>query len=174
MPAALALRNEAIFGPTPLRVIPDISMDADAQTGMLIGLTQTFPNGTYYGQFKEGGTSLASPLLAGVIADTDQAAGVSEGFLNPTLYKAYSGPRCDQGHRAAGQPAAAAVIRVDYANTVRRLARLQREPAGHRLRGPGDVLRRHRQLCDAARHADDREGIRQPDRSRVSGAVVHR
>ncbi len=57
---------------------------------MLIGLTQTFPNGTYYDQFKEGGTSLASPLLAGVIADTDQAAGVSEGFLNPTLYKAYS------------------------------------------------------------------------------------
>ena len=45
---------------------PDISMDADAQTGMLIGATQTFPNGVRYGQFKEGGTSLASPLLAGV------------------------------------------------------------------------------------------------------------
>ena len=50
-------------------------MDADAQSGMLIGLTQTFPDGSYYDQFKEGGTSLASPLLAGVIADADQAAG---------------------------------------------------------------------------------------------------
>ena len=46
MPAALALRNEALFGPQPLRVVPDISMDADASTGMLIGLTQTFPDGT--------------------------------------------------------------------------------------------------------------------------------
>ena len=88
VPAALALRNQAIFGQIPLRVEPDISMDADPQTGLLIGLTQTFPDGTYYDQFKEGGTSLASPLLAGVIADTDQAAGSSLGFLNPVLYKA--------------------------------------------------------------------------------------
>ena len=87
VPAALALRNQNLFGPTPLRVIPDMSMDADASTGMLIGLTQTFPDGTVkYSQFKEGGTSLASPLLAGVVADADQAAGGSIGFLNPTLY----------------------------------------------------------------------------------------
>ena len=77
VPSALTLRNEAIFGPTPLRVEPDISMDADAQTGILIGLTQTYNAKTKYGQFKEGGTSLASPLLAGVIADTDQEAGAS-------------------------------------------------------------------------------------------------
>src|SRR5262249_46386184 len=83
VPPALALRNEAIFGPVPLRVEPDISMDGDAQSGMLIGLTETFPNGVHYGQFKEGGTSLASPLLAGVVADADQAAGVPLGFLNP-------------------------------------------------------------------------------------------
>jgi len=119
VPAALALRNAALFGPVPLRVIPDISMDADAQTGMLIGLTQTFPNGTYYSQFKEGGTSLASPLLAGVIADADQAAGVSLGFLNPTLYKV------DMQHPAAfndiltpASPHSAAVLLVDFANTV--------------------------------------------------------
>ncbi len=30
-------------------------MDGDPQTGMLIGLTQTLPNGTCYDQFKEGG-----------------------------------------------------------------------------------------------------------------------
>jgi subtilase family serine protease len=119
VPSALALRNEAIFGPTPLRVEPDISMDADAQTGMLIGLTQSFPDGTYYAQFKEGGTSLASPLLAGVVADTDQAAGVSLGFLNPTLYKAYSeSPSAFNDIVPPSSPDSAAVIRVDYANTV--------------------------------------------------------
>ena len=48
VPAALALRNEDLFGPVPLRVEPDISMDADAQSGMLIGLTETFPNGVRY------------------------------------------------------------------------------------------------------------------------------
>jgi subtilase family serine protease len=120
VPDALALRNESLFGPQPLRVIPDISMDADASTGMLIGLTQTFPNGVArYSQFKEGGTSLASPLLAGVIADTDQVAGGSIGFANPTLYAV------DVSHPAAfndilppKNPNAADVIRVDYANTV--------------------------------------------------------
>ncbi len=120
VPAALALRNQNLFGPTPLRVIPDISMDADASTGMLIGLTQTFPNGsTRYSQFKEGGTSLASPLLAGVIADADQAAGGSIGFLNPKLYQV------DMHHAVAfndivpaANPDATAVIRVDFANTV--------------------------------------------------------
>ena len=98
---------------------PDIAMDADAQTGMLIGLTQSFPNGNYYAQFKEGGTSLASPLLAGVVADADQAAGVSLGFLNPTLYKAYSEyPTAFSDIVPPASPDSAAVIRVDYANTV--------------------------------------------------------
>jgi len=117
VPSALALRNEALFGPTPLRVEPDIAMDADAQTGMLIGLTQIFPNGTYYAQFKEGGTSLASPLLAGSIADADEAAGMSLGFLNPTLYKAYSdGYGAFTDVTAPADPDSAAVIRIDYEN----------------------------------------------------------
>ena len=119
VPASLALRNENLFGPVPLRVEPDISADADAQSGFLIGLTQTFPDGTYYDQFKEGGTSLASPLLAGVIADADQAAGGSLGFLNPTLYKAYkSNPGTFNDIVVPTDPNAASVVRVDYANTV--------------------------------------------------------
>ena len=118
VPAALALRNEALFGPTPLRVLPDISMDADAQTGMLIGLTQTFSDGTYYAQFKEGGTSLASPLLAGAIADADQAAGGSLGFINPTLYSVdLSHPAAFNDIRTPVHPHSAAVARVDFANT---------------------------------------------------------
>jgi subtilase family serine protease len=120
VPAALALRNEALFGPVPLRVLPDISLDADAQSGMLIGLTETFPNGSVaYGQFKEGGTSLASPLLAGVIADADQAAGAPLGFLNPVLYKAFkSTPSAFNDIVPPASPNATAVIRVDFANTV--------------------------------------------------------
>jgi len=119
VPAALALRNEALFGPVPLRVVPDMSMDADAQSGMLIGLTQTFPDGVYYDQFKEGGTSLASPLLAGVIADADQAAGISLGFLNPVLYKvATATPAAFHDVLPPANPLETAVIRVDYANSV--------------------------------------------------------
>jgi subtilase family serine protease len=119
VPSDLALRNENLFGPTPLRVVPDMSMDADAQSGMLIGLTQTFPSGTFYDQFKEGGTSLASPLLAGVVADADQAAGQSLGFLNPVLYKAdKQTPSVFNDILAPANPNSTAVIRVDYANSV--------------------------------------------------------
>jgi subtilase family serine protease len=118
VPSALALRNVNVTG-EPARVLPDISMDADAQSGLLIGLTQTFPNGTYYSQFKEGGTSLASPLLAGVIADVDQKAGTALGFLNPVLYKAdASSPSAFNDILAPSDPDATAVIRVDYANEV--------------------------------------------------------
>jgi subtilase family serine protease len=88
VPSSLALRNEPIIGPTPARVVPDISMDADSATGFLIGLHETFPDGTdVYAQTRYGGTSLASPLLAGVIADADQAAGVPVGFINPAIYR---------------------------------------------------------------------------------------
>lgn len=115
VPADLANRNDE----GAARVEPDISMDADAQSGLLIGLTQVFPNGTYYDQFKEGGTSLASPLLAGEIADTDQAAlrkgNTVVGFLNPALYATYS---ADSGAYNDIVPPANAdsadVIRVNY------------------------------------------------------------
>ena len=59
-------------------------------------------------------------MLAGVIADTDQVAGGSIGFANPTLYAV------DASHPAAyndilptkSAAHSADVIRVDYANTV--------------------------------------------------------
>ncbi len=69
------------------RVEPDVSMDADPTTGMLVGETQTFPEGVHYDQYRIGGTSLSSPLFAGVMADADQAAGGALGFANPLLYK---------------------------------------------------------------------------------------
>ncbi len=92
VPAPLALRNQALTGSSLMRVNPDISMDADPATGFLIGLHQTFPNGkARYSETRYGGTSLASPLLAGVIADADQAAidagGAAIGFANPAIYR---------------------------------------------------------------------------------------
>jgi subtilase family serine protease len=82
VPASLS----KMFGNEPMRVEPDISLDADPATGMLVGETQTFPNGVYYDQYRIGGTSLASPLFAGLIANADQIAGHPLGFLNPAIY----------------------------------------------------------------------------------------
>jgi subtilase family serine protease len=90
---------------------PDVAMDADPNTGMLVGQTQTFSDGTYYDQYRIGGTSLASPLFAGLTALAVQHAGHGVGLLNPVIY----------GNTAAfkdvkGSPPDAGVIRVDYAN----------------------------------------------------------
>jgi subtilase family serine protease len=87
VPSSLSLRNDDITGEYN-RVMPDISLDADPGTGFLIGLHETFPSGKVsYGQTRYGGTSLASPLLAGVVADADQTAGVPVGFINPAIYR---------------------------------------------------------------------------------------
>lgn len=76
------------------RAVPDIAMDADPTTGMLIGETQDFaqasvfgPAGVHYGEYRVGGTSLASPLLAGVQAVAQQGSGKRLGFANPLIYQ---------------------------------------------------------------------------------------
>jgi subtilase family serine protease len=87
VPKSLARRNSPLIGRQSARVIPDISLDADPGTGFLIGLTQTFPSRkARYSQPRYGGTSLATPLLAGVIADVDQVAGKQAGLINPAIY----------------------------------------------------------------------------------------
>ena len=58
----------------------------DPQTGLLIGQTQTFPDGTYYDEYRVGGTSLSSPIFAGLMALLDQKAGHAHGFANPLFY----------------------------------------------------------------------------------------
>jgi subtilase family serine protease len=69
------------------RAVPDIAMDADPTVGMLVGQTQLFPDGRAYGEFRIGGTSLASPLMAGMQALANQAAGERLGFANPRIYE---------------------------------------------------------------------------------------
>ena len=69
------------------RAYPDLALDADPTTGMLVGETQIFPKGTFYDEYRIGGTSLASPLMAGIVADAAQHARSRLGFLNPAIYQ---------------------------------------------------------------------------------------
>jgi subtilase family serine protease len=68
------------------RGVPDVAALADPQQGFLVGQTQTFPNGAYYDEYRIGGTSLASPIFAGLMALADQKAGHAHGFANPLFY----------------------------------------------------------------------------------------
>ena len=110
VPPSLSERN----GPTAMRVEPDISMEADPATGMLVGETQTFPDGVYYDQYRIGGTSVASPLLAGAVARADQLAGRSLGFLNPRLYGRSGTPGLINDVMATRQD----MSRADYVNSL--------------------------------------------------------
>jgi subtilase family serine protease len=104
---------QAGVAPGPYRSVPDVGLDADPNTGMLIGVTQTFPSGPAYGEYRIGGTSLAAPLFAGMTALTLQHAGGGVGLLNPTVYaNATTGVFTD----VKGTPKDAGVVRVDFAN----------------------------------------------------------
>jgi subtilase family serine protease len=98
----------------PHRAVPDVAMVGDPNTGFLIGQSQTFPDGVVrYSEYRIGGTSLSSPLFAGVIAIADQVAGGSLGFLNPKLYKLAGSPAFRD---IASQGVTDGVVRVDFAN----------------------------------------------------------
>jgi len=70
-----------------VRSVPDISADADPFTGMLIGFLN-FPKNKAprYVQEDIGGTSLASPLVAGMVTAAQQGQ-KRFGMINPALYK---------------------------------------------------------------------------------------
>lgn len=95
------------------RAVPDVSMDADPTTGMLVGQTQTFTGTAAYDTYRIGGTSLASPLFAGITALKIEASGHGLGLLNPTIYANHSG-----FHDVTAEGIDAGNIRVDFANGV--------------------------------------------------------
>ncbi len=98
------------------RVVPDISMDGDPNSGMLEGETQTFPNGKKkYGEYRIGGTSLSSPLFAGYMALADQKARFHHGFLNPAIYHLAGGHSIRDIRPARST---VSVLRRDYNNGV--------------------------------------------------------
>ena len=98
------------------RVVPDVSMDGDPTTGLATGQTQTFPDGSVkYAEARYGGTSLSSPLFAGVMALADQNAGFAHGFANPALYAlAGTGAYRD----VLPSPTRLAAVRRDFVNGV--------------------------------------------------------
>ncbi|OXM44268.1 hypothetical protein CFP71_40660 [Amycolatopsis thailandensis] len=83
------------------RAVPDIAALADAYTGFGVG--STVPGQGYF-EYASGGTSLASPLLAGMIATAAQAAGTDRiGFVNPAIYDlAGTSAIADVKHRTGG------------------------------------------------------------------------
>ncbi len=98
---------------SPYRSVPDVGLDADPTTGMLVGQTQTFSDGKYYDEYRLGGTSLASPLFAGMSALRTQQAGTRLGALNPSIYaNATSGAFTD----VKGNPKDAGNVRPDFVN----------------------------------------------------------
>jgi subtilase family serine protease len=104
----------ALAGASPMRVVPDVAAVGDPNTGMVIGETQTVAkDAAVYGEFRIGGTSLASPLFAGMMALADQAAGFHHGFANPALYRLAGSSAFRDIVPAKG---ALAVVRNDYEN----------------------------------------------------------
>lgn len=101
-----------------MRAVPDVAMDADPTTGMLVGQTQDFAGstvfgqGVQYGEYRIGGTSLAAPLFAGLQADAQQGRS-RIGFANPLLY--WLGARHGTFYDVTPQ-GDAGNIRVDFAN----------------------------------------------------------
>ncbi|SEG86269.1 Subtilase family protein [Actinacidiphila yanglinensis] len=117
VPDSLALANG---GTTKMRVQPDIAAVADPNTGFLVGETMTFPNGkAKYNEYRLGGTSLASPVIAGVQALAEQArGGVPIGFANPLIYDRYgTSAYHDVTDHPLGQGQGIANVRVDFANS---------------------------------------------------------
>jgi len=77
------------YGGPAMRVVPDVAALGDPTTGMRVGQTQRFPDGSVaYSEYRIGGTSLASPLYAGMFALAVQTAGHDYGLANPVLYQA--------------------------------------------------------------------------------------
>ncbi len=143
VPAALARPAGAA---QPMRVMPDIAADADPSTGMLIGLTMapTPTSPPVYTEGAAGGTSVATPLIAGVQADAEQALGRPIGFADPAIYARYGtrayhdvtddplGPGVTIA-AAVGDAGAGAGLTTSYADT------FARDTSLHATRGYDDV-----------------------------------
>jgi len=77
------------------RAVPDIGMLADPYTGMAVWITDQSVGDTAPEEETYGGTSLASPLFAGIMADVDQARAAAghgpAGLASQYLYDLPSG-----------------------------------------------------------------------------------
>ena len=87
--------------PGSFRLVPDIAMNADPETGSEIIVTPDSVPGDP--QFVEvfGGTSLSCPMFSGLWAIANQAAGVSLGQAAPYLYKLHGAAITDVTDRTS-------------------------------------------------------------------------
>ena len=147
------------------RAVPDVGAVGDPNTGYLIGETQTFPDGTAsYSEYRIGGTSLSSPLMAGIMAIVNQqrlAVGKPRvGFANPLFYSVAG----SSAYNDVVDPASPeAEVRVNFVNSV--------DASGgrsYRLRTFNQTLSLH-----TGAGYDDVVGIGTPTTSFISTLVAH-
>lgn len=72
------------------RGLPDVAMDASLETGAIVYSNTQAANGSCSSGCITGGTSLASPLAAGVFARLQSTHGNRLGFAAPLFYKNFS------------------------------------------------------------------------------------
>ncbi|MCU1591752.1 MAG: hypothetical protein JWP11_3008 [Frankiales bacterium] len=83
VPPRLSHRADGTLG----RAVPDVAVNGDAETGIVIGMTQRFPDGTdRYAERRHASDESATAVFAALVALANQAAGKNLGFLNPALY----------------------------------------------------------------------------------------
>jgi subtilase family serine protease len=160
VPKSLATRlPDGKTSKSAMRVIPDVAMDADPSTGFLIGETvrlRTGRNGFMFSRI--GGTSLATPLFAGLEADAAQATNARElGFINPTLYlMAGTNAFHDIIGNPLGRGVRIALARNEWANTAKATGRISTELFTLGIDGLGAAA------LKAAKGYDDVTGLGSP------------
>lgn len=83
VPDALSAREDGTKG----RTVPDVAANADAETGITIGLTQRFPDGTdRYAERRHASGESSTAIFAAMVSLANQQAGRNLGFLNPAMY----------------------------------------------------------------------------------------
>ncbi len=120
------------------RGVPDISLSASPRTPSWVYITGNTLPGASGGWNPAWGTSLATPLLAGVVADAAALAGHPLGLLGPALYRLHgpadgisdvtSGTTSIPG--TPGWPARSGYDLATGIGTVASVARLARALAG--------------------------------------------
>jgi subtilase family serine protease len=78
--------QDGIAGIGTTRGVPDVAAVADPTAGMALTISDG-SHGHGYAITEAGGTSVATPLWAGIVVLADQDAGRSLGFINPVLYR---------------------------------------------------------------------------------------